>query len=105
MLPESHRSPLSSTAAHIAAVAAGTGALVWFLSTLHFDNSAMDAAPATASVARDVVVALAVLLWMPVLVVALVLGAAACFTIAGRHALERHAAPQHVRPAHVLARR
>jgi hypothetical protein len=91
MALQSHHHQSPSPFAWLGMGALTFGTVVWWLSTLHFDNSLVDALPATASLFRDVAAALVVILWMPVLVVALVVGAAVCFTIAGRQALDRRA--------------
>ena len=88
----------TSTSSHSLGVLAGaTGAsllTVLLLPEVHSTNRVLDAVPATASVARDVVFALLALAWVPMLVVVAVIVAAALAMVVGRAAL--HARPVQV---------
>ena len=75
------------TALFIGFVLATTSLIVWFLSGLHSDNRVLDALPATASLARDMGVGLVELVWLPVLAIASVVGAAVLIVAVGRASL------------------
>ena len=86
-----HRS--TNPAALAAAVIASVGVGVWSLSGLHSDNRVLDAIPATASLARDIAVGLLVLVWLPLLAIAVVVGVAVLIVAIGRANVRRPALP------------
>lgn len=67
-----------------ASAAVLTAILVWALSGLHFDNQALDAVPATASLARDIGVGIGAIVWQPLAALAAVLLTALLIVAIGR---------------------
>ena len=83
----------SHAAALAAAIVASIGLAVWSFSEMHSDNRVLDAIPATASLARDIAVGLFVLIWLPLLTVAVVVGVAVLIVAIGRSNVRRPVLP------------
>lgn len=65
-----------------------TTVAVWALSGLHFDNQALDAIPATASLARDIVTGVWAVAWQPLAALAVALLTAVVVAAVGRAAVK-----------------
>lgn len=73
-----------------AVVVALTVLAVWALSGLQFENQALDAIPATASLARDIASGLWAIVWQPLAALAAVLLTAILIVAVGRRATVKH---------------
>ena len=62
---------------------------VWMLSSMHFDNQALDAIPATASLARDIAVGIGAIVWEPLAALAAVVITGILIVAIGRAALKQ----------------